>query len=136
MHRRTFLQLSATLMSALLFRQGAEEDYPATPPAKKAVPLCLCTVAGLKYHEGQGLVPRLRAGQQLTLRREPQNPHDPKAIAVFAASGHKLGYLPRRLNEIPANLMDSGRPVIARVNEVDPTALPWEAVVMEVGVAG
>ncbi len=136
MHRRTFLQLSATLASALLFRQGAEKDYPSAKPPAKAVPLCLCTVAGLQYHEGKGLVPRLRAGQRLTLRREPKNPHDPKAIAVFAASGHQLGYLPRRLNEIPANLMDSGHAVVAKVNEVDPTALPWEAVVMEVGVAG
>lgn len=133
MHRRTFLRLSATLVGTLLFRKAAEEDYPVEPSAK-TIPLCLCTVAGLKYHQGQGLLPQLRAGQQLTLRREPKNPHDPKAIAVFAASGHKLGYLPRRLNEIPANLMDCGRPVVARVNEVDAEALPWEAVVMEVGV--
>jgi hypothetical protein len=135
MHRRTFLQLSALFASTLLFRKAAEEDFPATPSAKP-LPLCLCTVAGLQYNEGQDLVPRLRAGQHLTLRREPHNPHDPRAIAVFAASGRKLGYLPRRLNEIPANLMDNGRPVVARVNEVNPQAQPWEAVVMEVGVAG
>ena len=133
MHRRTFLQFSATLMTTLLFRKGAEEDFPATPAAK-ALPLCLCTVAGLQYLEGQGLVPRLKVGQPLTLRREPSNPHDPRAIAVFAASGHQLGYLPRRLNEIPANLMDNGRPVVARVREVNAEAQPWEAVVMEVGV--
>jgi len=134
MHRRTFLQLSATLVSAILFRQGTEEDYPGKP-STKAVPLCLCTVAGLQYHEGHVLLPQLTTGQLLTLRREPNNPHDPKAIAVFAASGHQLGYLPRRLNEIPANLMDSGRSVVARVSQVDHEALPWEAVVMEVGVA-
>jgi hypothetical protein len=123
-------------MTTILFRKGAEEDYPVKPAVFKAVPLCLCTVAGLQYNEGQGLVPQLRTGQQLTLRREPENRHDPLAIAVFAASGHKLGYLPRRLNEIPANLMDSGRSVVARVSEVNAKALPWEAVVMEVGVAG
>jgi hypothetical protein len=135
MHRRRFLQLSATLVSALLFRKGAEEDYPGKSDAK-AVPLCLCTVAGLQYNEGQQLLPRLQPGNLLTLRREPENRHDPLAIAVFAASGHKLGYLPRRLNEIPANLMDKGHPVVARVSEVNPEALPWEAVVMEVGVRG
>lgn len=135
MHRRTFLQLSAAFVSTLLFRQAAEEDYPTGPP-RKAMPLCLCPVAGLRHHEGQSLLPRLKAGQPLTLRREPKNPYDPLAIAVFTFSGHKLGYLPRRLNQIPANLMDRGRPVIARVNEVNPAAQPWEAVVIEVGVVG
>ena len=136
MHRRTFLRLSAVFVSTLLYRKGAEADYPVTTTRAKALPLCLCTVAGLQYNQGQELLPRLRAGQLLTLRREPNNPHDPRAIAVLALSGRKLGYLPRRLNEIPANLMDSGRPVVARVNEVNPNALPWEAVVLEVGVAG
>jgi hypothetical protein len=31
----------------------------------------------------------------LTLRAEPDNPHDPNAVAVLLASGEPVGYVPR-----------------------------------------
>jgi hypothetical protein len=34
-------------------------------------------------------------GQPLTLRPEPDNPHDPHAVAVLLASGEPVGYVPR-----------------------------------------
>lgn len=36
-------------------------------------------------------------GRPLALRAEPDNPHDPHAIAVDLASGDPLGYVPRDL---------------------------------------
>lgn len=77
-----------------------------------------------------------KAAKPLPYAGEPKNPHDPQAIAVYTACGAKLGYLPRRLNAIPANLMDSGRRVVAEVMEVNRLVAPWEAVEMLVGVAG
>ena len=133
MDRRNFLQLAAACVGTLFFRKGADEDYAAVQKAVPPVPLCLCTVAGVQYHVGPVSLAQLRPGQSLTLRREPENLHDELAIAVHAG-GVKFGYLPRRLNEIPANLMDSGRRVVARVSEVNPDAPPWESLVMEVGV--
>ncbi|MFH7326886.1 HIRAN domain-containing protein [Desulfurivibrio sp. C05AmB] len=79
----------------------------AAPPAPVA--LCRCYVAGFRYHQWATLLPRLKERQALVLKREPENPHDPLAIAVHAVNGDKLGYLPWRLNEIPAGLMDGGR---------------------------
>ncbi|MDA8159556.1 MAG: HIRAN domain-containing protein [Desulfobacteraceae bacterium] len=134
MDRRNFLQLAAACVGTLFFRKGADEDYAAVQKAVPSVPLCLCTVAGVQYHVGPVSLAQLRPGQPLTLRREPENSHDELAIAVHAGCGVKLGYLPRRLNEIPANLMDSGRRVVARVVEVNPDAPPWESLVLEVGV--
>ena len=136
MDRRNFLQLAAACVGTLFFRKGADEDYAAAQeavPPVPPVPLCLCAVAGVQYHVGPVSLAQLRPGQALTLRREPENLHDELAIAVHAG-GVKFGYLPRRLNEIPANLMDSGRRVVARVSEVNPDAPPWESLVMEVGV--
>jgi hypothetical protein len=34
-------------------------------------------------------------GRPLTLRPEPDNPHDPNAVAVLLASGEPVGYVPR-----------------------------------------
>ena len=34
-------------------------------------------------------------GSPLTLRPEPDNPHDPNAVAVLLASGEPVGYVPR-----------------------------------------
>jgi hypothetical protein len=36
-------------------------------------------------------------GAWLTLRAEPDNPHDPDAIVVEALEGRQLGYLPRHI---------------------------------------
>jgi hypothetical protein len=36
-------------------------------------------------------------GRPLTLRAEPDNPHDPNAIAVLLSCGEPLGYVPRDL---------------------------------------
>lgn len=36
-----------------------------------------------------------RPGDPLDLVREPSNPHDPLAVAIFTASGTRVGYLSR-----------------------------------------
>jgi hypothetical protein len=130
MNRRNFLAMLAASLGWLLL------------PGKKAiagqgqlpglVPLCNCPVAGFQYHEGPNLLSSLRNGQRLLLRREPDNPYDPLAIAVRTESGKKLGDLPRRLNEIPARLMDDGHRLAAVIVAVDQGALLWEMVEMEV----
>jgi len=59
--------------------------------------------AGLKVthvagalHRPEALASDLAApGSALTLRREPDNPHDPSAIAVDLSDGTPLGYVPR-----------------------------------------
>src|SRR5215211_5647330 len=53
--------------------------------------------------------PQLAArGKPLTLRRDPDNPHDPNAIAVEAA-GEQVGWVPREIAEELAPELDAGR---------------------------
>ena len=47
--------------------------------------------------------------------REPENPYDERAILVENLEGEKLGYIPRRKNEVLASLMDAGKSIYARV---------------------
>jgi|GEM_PF-5219400 len=52
--------------------------------AALAVPLFNCAVAGFQYYDGLRCIPTIRPGDRLDLVREPDNPHDEKAIAVYA----------------------------------------------------
>ena len=129
LNRRGFLG-SLAAASALLF--WGRRTTAATPCSMEAISLCRCFIAGFQFHQGPALLSTLTAGQQLALKREPANPHDDLAIAVHTASGSKIGYLPQRLNEIPATLMDSNRPLSAVISAVLPKAPPWEAVEVEI----
>lgn len=76
-------------------------------------------VAGTAYYQAKQAARSLKEGDTLVLRREPANPHDAMAIAVFSGADAKLGYVPRFVNEPFARLVDDGRDVIARVISVD-----------------
>ena len=57
--------------------------------------LLVANVAGA-VHRPEALVSPLAApGSALTLRPEPDNPHDPSAIAVDLGDGTPAGYVPR-----------------------------------------
>ena len=67
------------------------------------------SIVGMKYHNAEKFVAGLRAGEYLRLRREPDNPHDPLAIAVVV--GERLvGYLKATEGHPLANEMDSYAP--------------------------
>ena len=57
--------------------------------------LLVTHVAGA-FHRPDALASALAApGSALTLRPEPDNPHDPSAVAVDLGDGTPLGYVPR-----------------------------------------
>jgi HIRAN domain-containing protein len=64
----------------------------------------------------QELVAQCRSGDPLTLRAEPDNPHDRHAVAVLNAKGEQLGYLPSDARDASAILR--GEPIAARVLKV------------------
>lgn len=113
-------------------------DAPPEPfaPAVRVL-LAVTCIAGFQHHHG--MHPRvlwsLRAGEELQAVREPGNPYDPLAVALYTPDGARLGYLPRGLNEPVAHLFDQGFTVRAVVAEVDPEAEPWKRVRVQVTVA-
>jgi hypothetical protein len=65
--------------------------------SREALPenLIVTHVAGA-VHRPEALASEAAApGTPLTLRPEPDNPHDPNAVAVLLASGDPVGYVPR-----------------------------------------
>lgn len=88
-------------------------------------------LAGFQYHAGKSVWPELKVGDALTLTREPDNPHDARAVRVDWR-GQKLGYVPRRENADVARLLDNGQPLTARISRLAEGRDPWSRVRFEV----
>jgi len=91
-------------------------------------------MAGFQHYAGPNLWADIRIGDELLLLREPGNPHDRRAVAVFW-DGFKIGYLPRIENTAVAQLMDRGIPLEARITRVRKSEDPWERVRLSVAVS-
>ena len=59
----------------------------------------------------------LKVGEVVSLVREANNKYDSLAIRVDNSSGEKLGYVPRKKNEILARLLDGGKMLYGIVSE-------------------
>lgn len=91
------------------------------------IPLQSSPVAGFRYHAEEQVWPALAVGVPLTLVREPENPHDERAVRIDW-NGHKLGYVPRVENTMISNLIDQGLSVQARIARLRGSHDPWRRV--------
>jgi len=114
MNRRGFLGSVlgglAFLLGKGLFQQGDKGPTRGLSPFLIQV----SPIAGLYYHEAGEVWEELAEGDSLELVREPANPYDWKAVAVYW-KGYKLGYLPRRENMAVAQMMDRGYQLVGRL---------------------
>lgn len=90
-------------------------------------------LAGFQYYAGADLWQRMKEGDRLTLVREPDNEHDPKAVRV-EWQGVKLGYLPRAENAAVSAEMDRGARVEGRIARLFLHRNPWRRLRIEVFV--
>lgn len=60
---------------------------------------------GTAYYQAAAVAPMLTPGDLLTMKREPQNPYDRNAVAVYFQE-YKLGYMPRKDNRIFSRLLE------------------------------
>lgn len=71
----------------------------------------ICAVVGESHRNKDGksrqtiIKKMVNAGDHVSLRREPDNPHDPNAVAVFV-HGEQIGYLKREVAERLSALID------------------------------
>jgi len=131
--RRAFVQSFLLLPLCLV---PSKEPPQAAPAAdrKRRVHLKDVHVAGVQYHAAaeQQVLHALQPGQELVLKREPGNPYDDRAIAVYTDNGRKIGFVPQRQNRTIARIMDQDVPVKARVKAVNPQARLWESIEIRV----
>jgi hypothetical protein len=96
---------------------GIEPMPPAGAQATVEILVQTSLTAGLSHHEAKAVWEQMKAGDPLTLVREPDNPHDPNAVRVDW-SGHKLGYIPRADKEAIARQFDRGNKLEARITRI------------------
>jgi hypothetical protein len=73
------------------------------------------------YYDGKAVWERMKAGDRLSLVREPSNPNDANAVRL-EWQGRMLGYVPRKDNTDLARQMDYGARVEARITDLTRTA--------------
>lgn len=66
----------------------------------------LYTMVGMKYRGSESIVAAMTPGEPLTLRREPDNPHDRTAVAVYSGRSH-IAYIRATEAAVLAREMDS-----------------------------
>ena len=91
-----------------------EEGLPK--PFVREVELLNCNIAGTTFLDLDEIEPGLREHQLLMLKREPKNKNDDKAILILTEDGQKLGYVPKKKNEVLSNLMDAGKLLFGRLD--------------------
>ena len=122
MNKRNFLKTLASLPVLLL------NPYISRSEAKtRNITILKTQVAVFQYYRGDSIWQSLKTGQELKLKREPQNPYDEKAIEIYWKT-KKLGYIPEVDNEGIANLMDQGKDIRAFILNKNESDDPWERI--------
>lgn len=130
MDKRTFLK--HLLLTPALLAAGGTQATAA--PARRLLVLHT-PINGLAYYAAERLQHRLAEGDALRLVREPDNPYDPRAVAVHW-QGHKLGFIPRISNLALAQLLDRGERLEARLAALAPRLLPYRGIEVAVEWVG
>ena len=128
MNRIDFLK-RIILSGATIF--VAKQVTTAAPTEVKDIYLNSPHIAGFQYYQGLKVEKALEEYDMLTLKREPQNPHDSFAVEVFRGNA-KLGYLPSTDNKVIARMMDQGVTLKAKIKNIDPDAHPFRRVKIRV----
>lgn len=64
------------------------------------------SIVGMNFAKSEAIVAAMTNGADVTLIREPHNPFDPLAVAVYDAEGRKLGFIPKKQNTVLAQFID------------------------------
>jgi hypothetical protein len=106
------IELSAALLLSMAQAGAAALDGPSARIVVQHAP-----IAGFVYYDGQSVWDRMKAGDRLTLVREPANAHDANAVRL-EWEGRMIGYVPRKDNADLARQMDYGARVEARITNL------------------
>jgi hypothetical protein len=56
-----------------------------------------CHIAGFTFADGLDVIDELKLGTEVAIVGEPDNPHDPDAVAIYYGDS-RIGYIPRNHN--------------------------------------
>ncbi len=125
MKRREFIRR----LPGILFALGIRHELGAA--SSQSVLLNRFSIAGFRYYDGPRLLPYLKVGATLRLEAQPHHPEDEFAVAIFWKR-FQLGYVPRSDNRHISRLLQQGIPLQCSIEAVNPDAVPWQQVKVQV----
>ncbi len=87
-------------------------------PLQKEIFLFDTYISGVTHLEDMTVLERIKTGDKVIFMREPDNRYDDKAIMVLNDQKEKLGYVPEKDNVVFSRLMDAGKMLTGKVNEI------------------
>jgi len=99
---------------ALLDQKGLSD---VIKPLSKEIHLFDSFVSGVLNIKDPVIFKELKEGQKLILQREDSK-FDSNAINIYTENKIKIGYVPEKDNVVFARLMDAGKLLIAKINDV------------------
>ncbi len=112
----TALTVGKENMISLVSEKGLSEMLR---PLSKEILLFDSYIAGTTYLKDPSVLDEIREGGKLTLQRE-NNRFDENAILVLDEKKRKLGYIPEKDNIVFARLMDAGKFLTAKIDNIEP----------------
>jgi hypothetical protein len=134
--RRTVLVLAANVFFAFPLMAAADDAVGAADVASAGDAHILVQsspLAGIQFYAAKEWWDEMHKDDRLQLVREADNRHDANAIRV-EWKGHKLGYLPRRENQVVAEEMDRGTRLEAVIGKMQRHRSPWQRLKMDIYV--
>ena len=87
---------------------------------QKTYTLFTTQVAGITHLEDSAVLEGLYVGQELKMLRDgAKRETDSFAIKLLTENGAHIGYVPQRVNQVFANMMDQGLALKAKIVEID-----------------
>ena len=77
---------------------------------------------------------RCLPGEAIRIEREPDNPRDPMAVALYSSRAVQVGCLGREHAEWLAPLIDAGRTIEASVSRVAPKGQPFSPLALTIKI--
>ena len=75
-------------------------------------------IAGTTHIKDESVFDEMGVGDKLILQREPDNRFDENAILVLDGKGRKMGYIPEKDNIVFTRLMDAGKYLTAKIENI------------------
>ena len=123
MQRREFLKLLSVLP---YLAPGIVVAASHTPAGRKLL-IQNSPLAGYAYYQGESVWRLLQISDPLHLSREPNNPYDRQAVAVYWRR-HKLGFVPRVANTAISQMLDHGVPMQVQITRLDASDNLWKRI--------
>ena len=118
--RKTFLMY---LMQFPLFGGIAKYLYDFKPQQRYL--LNKFSVAGFYFYEGQNLLGKMRPGDTLTMKLEPENIEDEYAVKLYFKDS-MIGHIPRSDNRHIFRLLEQGLDLVCTIRQVNPDEETWQ----------